>query len=236
MIAPPLTLGRIYARLDIQPKSLLYYDRRAAFASRYSPNPYPHWELSPTLVQLVDQPARRRVQLQSGSIAFDADKPRDVSALQQHIGDLMEAYIEDLAGEAKLQRLGWRAVFVTEHTSFEDLLSSFRQNTLRHERSWAQVEAFTIRDLGFTAIYYGTEENGLKLGLGVLTGEQGKKLQKATGFSQEDSELAVEQGALMIDLDRYVQDVERDQVPDVVFREHERLIEIANRMATSVLR
>lgn len=238
MLVPDLTLGRVYARLDVDVKSLLYYGKRVEFAAQYYPDPYPKWEINPTRLSLISHQNRRELDIESGFIAYLSDNVGDAALLQEHVRDGMTHYLEEIAYASRPTRLGWRCIFVTEHTSFDELFVDFRGNTRRHDRSWIQVPDYSIRDLGFTSVYYGHEYDGMNLNIGVLNPSQAESFKDKSKFEVgEEDELAIDDGCLMIDLDRYIREFDDDGSHfDRLLSEQDRLVEIAEHMAEQVLK
>jgi len=205
MVLPSLSTARIHARVDFAPKSLLYYAHRAVVANMLYPVPYPNWEINPTVLSLVDPVKRRRLQFLAGVIGFVMEgSPTTTDALPEHFGEVARHFRDVCNPDGNIARIGWRRIYVTEHTSFDELFPAFRSNTLRHEKSWIQLGDYSIRDLGFTAVYYGTEQDGLNLRIGILTSDQATELLKSEEYLKAPpAPLAIDQGCLMIDLDRY---------------------------------
>jgi len=173
--------------------------------------------------------------LEADALGFDADVPTDVGSLQRQILGSVEDYLKSLVTRSEPSRFGWRAFFLTEHTSFQTLYPLLRKNTLTPSQPWWRVDGFEVRDTAHV-IYYGTEDDGLNLNVGVLTSQQGEDFPKALGFkTPAPKELAVSDGALLVDLDRYVKVFGRKDQFQRLLGEHEKLVKIANAMADSLL-
>jgi len=229
-----LALGRIFCRLEVSPKSLLYFGRRELFASKYYPARYGDWELSPTQLRLTDNKRRIRMNLDPDGIGFEADVGVNVPELQQHVIQAVQEFQREVTTGSNPVRFGWRAIFFLEHGSFDDLSPVILANTLGKGPGWWTLAGFAPRDLAHN-VWYGTEDDGVNLQVGVLTPEQVTTFRRQLQFKGEAKELSVDAGALLVDLDRYVKVFGRKDQVERVAKDHDRLHEFARSLAQKVL-
>lgn len=235
-LRPPLTLARTFSRLDFTPKELNYYAVRVQFALGFYPEPYSNWKINPTSLELEDLRSGTSLTATSQSLGFRNDRPDELEDYRRHIRDACASYMKQAVRIAEPSRFGWRAIFVTEGVPFDDLFDVFRRNTTQHERSWVQLGGYSIRDLGFSTIHYGSPEDGVNLTIGVLTPEQARDFVADEKFEPPPSEpLKIDRGCLLIDLDRYVQRLDGLAGIDKVLDEHPRLAEAAEKLMVRVL-
>ena len=204
-----LTLARVFTRVDVHPKSMLYHTRRLDWAAEMYPSPYEDWELGTKTLQLRSKPLRREMTTEGSFVAIRVDRPEDVNAIANHAEEIFQPFIANVCEGSTASRFGWRAIFVTEGSSFEELFPLFRTKAGRHEKDWMRVPEMQVRDLGYVNVYYGTVADGLKLTIRVLTPDQVNNMVQIDFAKFEDNDdhrLDVSEGCLMIDLDRYVAD------------------------------
>lgn len=236
MPTPELTFCRLHSRLDFKPKSILYYARRAEFASRYFPKLYSDWQLNPADLRLIDHATEKRMSLTAGSIGFDVDGGLDnVGSITSHMAACMRVYLDEIVGDSKPTRLGLAMTFLTEHTSFEELFPVFNSNTLGKDE-WCQIPGYEIRDTGFANIYYGPESNGLNLRIGVLTAEQAVRFRDELEFKRSRKFADIDGGGLLMSFDRYMTEVRSHKTIEALFSDHVRITELAHILADTVLR
>ena len=124
--------------------------------------------------------------------------------------------------------------FVSEHTSFAELYPRFKSDTLRHERSWIRVGDMPVRDLAFT-IYYGTDEDGINLTLGILKPEQAVAFREQEKFENADNPLSIDHGALLIDLDLFTTRFPEGFSFARFLARYDQLVDIANTLSERVI-
>ena len=235
MPIPPITLCRVRSRLDFRPKSLAYFGQRANFASRYFPKLYSDWHIKAAELRLSDNATEKRMVLTSGSIGFEVDGGlENLQPLTSHMAACMQGYVDEIIGDSKLVRLGLAMSFLTENSSFDELFPIFNANTLSSV-PWCDIKGYTVRDIGFANIYYGTEKNGLNLQIGVLTAEQAVAFRDELGFDRKRQFADIGAGGLLLGLDRYTTEIRGHKTIEEFLGDHNKLRGIAHELAASTL-
>ena len=77
-----LTLSRVYARIDLHPKSMLYHANRVEWAAAIYPDPYDQWDLHLKALNLRSTELRQELTTEGAFVAIRADRPEDVGGAQ----------------------------------------------------------------------------------------------------------------------------------------------------------
>lgn len=109
-----LTLARVLCKMDIAPKSILYYGRPESFAAKFYPKEYPDWELGTNVIRLLDYKRNRRLTLEPSTIFFEAEPPSDMQAVRTHVFAAMDDYLSSVTG-GDPTRSGLRMIFLQEN-------------------------------------------------------------------------------------------------------------------------
>lgn len=230
IIKPQVILARVYHKVDFKLRSLLYYGNSERFAAKYSPSIYPLWELGKGMLRLTDQVSRRRIVLEPALIQFQAELPDDILNFQLHITQITRKYFEAL-NKPEPARLGWCLEFVTPDTSFDDLYPTYATHFFGDASRPDAMFGLKHRDHQ-RVVEYGTVEDGLKLQVGVLTPKQATNFRQKLEFEGTTTErLPIDEGCLLIHLDRYTTDFRKTDAVTGLFDEHDKMVGAAKHLA-----
>ncbi len=85
------------------------------------------------------------------------------------------------------------------------------------------------------SVYHGSEEDGLNISIGVLTAEQAAKFISDYPYKRSREPVAIQDGALLIDLDRYITNIRKREQIDHLIGEHQSLFKVAEAVAAKLL-
>jgi hypothetical protein len=234
MNAVPLTVAKITCKVDVAPKSLLYYGRREAFGAKYYPSQYPDWQFGPTTLILVDHKNLKRMTVDPSYLRFDVATPKDILTLRKHILAAIDEYLNSVVAGSEPTRFGWAVELVAEGTSFTELLPIVRAAVCPEAFSWWRVDGYSNpRDFAATA-YLGREDDGLNASVSVLTPEQSVALISRQQFKQVEVPLAIADGTLVLEMDRYVTNIKKRDIFERIVGEHQNIVKAAEQIAQRI--
>jgi hypothetical protein len=169
-------------------------------------------------------------------VMLEAEDVADVQVFRRHAVGAIDDYVSSVTPGSDGKRFSWRMQVVTENGSFATLMNVVRGQVFDDASPWWKVQGYgPPRDFAYT-LYFGAEADGLNVTEGVLTAEQAQTFLGDLKFKQRKNPPAITEGALILDIDRYSGAVFKREVADRISGEHLRLMQIAEQIATVLLK